>query len=510
MAAIGRRARSRAGASAAALMLLAGVIRAQSPAPPPQRPDAAIAATYAETCAGCHGSDARGGRGPALLDPRLLAQLSDRQIHDTVMQGVPGSEMPAFKDVLGDDRIWQMVAYLRTHAAALQAAPAFVPDPDGRVIRTARQAVRIHVVAKGLSTPWGLAWLPDGRMLVTERPGRLRIVTRDGRLLPDAVRGTPKVWERQDSGLLDVAVDPDYARNGWIYLAYAEVVPGHVVTAEEAATPTPGRHVASPPSMTVVVRGRISRDGRWIDNQELFRAPPALYTASGAHYGCRFLFDGHGHLFFSLGERGDMTDAQRLDSPLGKIHRINDDGTVPPDNPFAHTPGAVPTIWSYGHRNPEGLAFDPATGLLWESEHGPMGGDELNIIAKGHNYGWGVVSMGIQPGITKRDAPGMDPPIAYWTPAIAPSGIGFYAGTRYPGWTGSLFVAGLVGQQLRRIAIEGRSVVSQEIIFHDLGRTRAVRTGPDGLLYVLVQTPTAGFGLSDPTPGMVIRLEPLK
>ena len=262
--------------------------------------------------------------------------------------------------------------------------------------------------------------------------------------------------------------------------------------------------------MTVLVRGRI-RNNRWADNQVIFRAPSELYTTTSDHYGSRFLFDGKGHLFYSLGDRHNMANAQDLSVPMGKIHRVNDDGTAPGDNPFVGTPGALPTIWSYGHRNPEGLAFDPLTGLLWESEHGPTGGDEINIIEKGHNYGWGVVSMGLEPGLTKQHQDGMDDPIAFYTPAIAPSGISFYSGDRYPGWKNNLFVAALAGQELLRIEVDGRRIVSQEAVFKEYGRVRDVKTGPDGLLYVLLQNPTgAGTGmlLSAPTNGMLIRLVP--
>jgi glucose/arabinose dehydrogenase len=262
--------------------------------------------------------------------------------------------------------------------------------------------------------------------------------------------------------------------------------------------------------MTVLVRGRI-RHNRWVDTQVIFRAPSELYTTTSDHYGSRFLFDGKGHLFYSLGERHNMANAQDLSVPMGKIHRVNDDGTAPGDNPFVGTPGALPTIWSYGHRNPEGLAFDPLTGLLWESEHGPTGGDEINIIEKGHNYGWGVVSMGLEPGLTKQHQDGMDDPIAFYTPSIAPSGISFYSGNRYPGWKNNLFVAALAGQELLRIEVDGRRIVSQEAVFKEYGRVRDVKTGSDGLLYVLLQNPTgAGTGtlLSAPTNGMLIRLVP--
>lgn len=205
-----------------------------------------------------------------------------------------------------------------------------------------------------------------------------------------------------------------------------------------------------------------------------------------------------------------MTNAQDLSKPLGKIHRVNDDGSIPKDNPFVNTPNALPSIWTYGHRNPQGLAWD-AAGLLWESEHGPTGGDEINIIEKGKNYGWGVISMGLQNGITERSREGMEQPIVYYTPTIAPSGIAFYTGSKYLAWKNNLFVAALAGQQLRRLEISGRKVIHQEVVFEQFGRVRAVTTGPDGLLYVLLQNPTGsgtGLGLAASTPGMVIRLVP--
>jgi len=461
---------------------------------------------YAANCAGCHGENREGGAGPA-LSPALIDARTDDQLHDTIHDGRPGG-MPAFKGALSEAEQWQLVNFLRFKASAPAARYAAPVDPAGLIVRSAKQTVRLEVVTAGLDTPWAVAFLPDGRKLVTERPGRLRIIDKDGRLLRDAVSGTPTPWVRQDGGFLDIAIHPDYRRNGWIYLSYSEVLPGHTVTAAEAKySPMGGSgDRIDPPSMTVIVRGRIDGHNRWIDNQVIFRAAAKFYNRDSSHYGSRFLFDREGHLFFSLGEKGDMTQAQQLDSPLGKIHRINADGSVPADNPFVKTPGAIPTIWSYGHRNPEGLAFDPATGLLWESEHGPVGGDELNIIEKGKNYGWGVVSMGSQPGIDKRSVPGMVPPITYYTPAIAPSGIAFYNGARYPAWKGNLFIAALAGQ-LRRVEVRGREVSGQEVILQRLGRTRAVYTGPDGLLYVLVHR-FVRPGTATSPQGWLLRLQP--
>ncbi|HWF64813.1 MAG TPA: PQQ-dependent sugar dehydrogenase, partial [Rhizomicrobium sp.] len=269
--------------------------------------------------------------------------------------------------------------------------------------------------------------------------------------------------------------------------------------------PNPG-----PPTMTILVRGHI-RDNQWVDSHELFRAPSSLYTTTSDHYGSRFLFDGKGHLFFSIGDRHNMVNAQSLATPLGKIHRINEDGSIPRDNPFVNLPDAVPSIWSLGHRNPEGMSFNPLTGDLWESEHGPTGGDEINVIDKGHNYGWGLASMGLEPGILRQNAPSTDPPVTSYTPAIAPSGITFYAGDRYPAWKNNLFVAALAGQELLRFEVKGRQIVSQEPLFKEFGRVRDVTVGPDGLLYILLQTPTGGgtgLLLSASTSGMLVRLAP--
>jgi len=409
-------------------------------------------------------------------------------------------------------------------AAPAQTRPAFVGDPNGQVVRTEKQTVKFETVTAGLETPWGLAFLPDGRMLITERPGRLRIVDKSGKLLPDPVKGTPKVWERQDAGMLDVEVHPNYAQNGWIYISYTEVVPGYVAPPPpdpNAPPPTPAPPAAggrggrggppSPPSMTVIIRGKINANNEWTNEQVVFRAKPELYTPSGAHYGSRFIFDRQGHLFYTLGERGEYNNAQNLSTPLGKIHRVNDDGSAPSDNPFVNTPNAVASIWTYGHRNPQGLAWDPVTGLLWESEHGPNGGDEINIIEKGKNYGWGVITMGTQQGITKQSEPGMEQPIVYYTPTIAPTGMVFYTGTKYPGWTNNLLVATLAGQQLKRLETKGREVTHQEAMFESFGRVRDVVIGPDGLLYLLLQDPTGrdvGTALSASTAGRLVRLLP--
>jgi glucose/arabinose dehydrogenase len=330
------------------------------------------------------------------------------------------------------------------------------------------------------------------------------------------VTGLPKVWERQDAGLFDVEVHPQYAKNGWIYLSYAEPVPNDTpppAPAEGAAPPPQegrggrGPQTPSIPSMTTIIRGKIGKDNAWTDQQVIFRASTDLFTPSNIHFGSRFIFDRQGHLFYSIGERGVVESAQDLGKPTGKIHRVNDDGSVPKDNPFVGKEGALPTIWSYGHRNPQGLAWDPVTGKLWESEHGPQGGDEINIIERGKNYGWGVITMGVQNGITKRSEPGMEQPITYFTPSIAPSGIVFYTGNQYPSWKNNLFVSALAGQQLRRLEVKDDKVTAEEVLFNQFGRIHDVIQGPDGLLYVTFQLP--GQVMSASTAGMVGRLVPV-
>jgi glucose/arabinose dehydrogenase len=467
------------------------------------------AALYTERCAGCHGTDSMPGRAPSLFDDKWGRGSDDESIARIIHDGVPNTEMASFKDVLTDQQIWQLVVYLRMQAGNLKTKPTYVQDPDGQIIKSEKQRFKIEIVAREIETPWALAFLPDGRLLITERPGHLRIVEK-GKLLP-AVTGTPKVWERQDGGLFDVEVHPDYKKNGWIYLSYSEPLANYTPPAAPAAAPAPqGRGNESPtiPSMTVVVRGKINARNEWVDEQVIFRAPAELYTPINYHYGSRFIFDKQGHLFYAIGDHGAIMDAQDLSKPTGKIHRVNDDGSVPKDNPFVSRAGALGSIWSYGHRNPQGLAWDPATGKLWETEHGPQGGDEVNVIEPGHNYGWGVITNGVQPGITKRSEPGMENPIVYYTPTIAPSGITFSTSNQYPQWKNNLFISGLAGQQLRRLEIKGTTVTHQEVVFNQFGRVHDVIVGPDGYLYVTLQLP--GQVVSQSTPGMVARLVPVK
>jgi aldose sugar dehydrogenase len=449
-----------------------------------QRGNPAVA-LYEQHCASCHGPKMEGGLAGSLLDDVWKFGGDDASIAASIRDGRPGTAMQAFRGVLSDEQIRTLVFHVREQAGLAKGKPETKVDPNGAIVKSEKQTVRLEVVARDLETPWGLAFTPDGRLLITERPGRLRVL-HNGQLGPP-VTGIPEVWAVQDGGLFDVEVHPDYARNGWIYLSYSE--PGPEKT-----------------SNTIIMRGKL-RDNAFVDQQVLFKGPPDTYNTWNMHYGSRFAFDKDGHLFYSIGDKGVPEDAQNLAKPAGKIHRVNDDGSVPKDNPFVNRAGAVPTIWSYGHRNPQGLAIDPRSGQLWETEHGPRGGDELNAIVRGHNYGWAVVSFGMQTGITKSEQEGMDAPAAHWTPTIAPAGIAF-AGKQYPGWTHDLFVAGLAGQQLRRIETSGTKVTRQEVVFNEYGRVRDIIAGPDGLFYVALSLP--GARVSDTTAGVVVRLVPVK
>ena len=356
------------------------------------------------------------------------------------------------------------------------------------VHRSAYHDYRVVTVVDGLEHPWSIAFLPGGYMLVTERPGRLRIV-RNGALLAAPVPGVPAVFARGQGGLLDVVPHPNFSSNRLIYLSFSKPYP------DSGAT-------------TAVVRARFEND-RLTDVQEIFVAA----SRGAGHYGSRLAFDRNGFLFITLGDRqvpprGDLAahPAQDLSNHHGKIIRLHDDGRVPADNPFANRPGARPEIWSYGHRNPQGLAIHPETGDVWANEHGPQGGDELNLIRKGLNYGWPVIGYGVNYGSgaaihvgTHRE--GMEPPVHVWVPSIATAGLLIYTGDRFPAWKGSLFVGGMAGQQLARLTMDGQRVKIEETLVQGMGRIRDVRQGPDGYIYLAIDDQRGGR-----TP--IVRLEP--
>jgi glucose/arabinose dehydrogenase len=382
----------------------------------------------------------------------------------------------------------------RIHAtlfALLLSATATVFVSAQTTMRSAQHDYRVVTVAEGLIQPWSIAFLPGGDALITERPGRLRIL-RQGRLVAQPVEGVPKVFHSGQGGLLEVMPHPNFASNRLVYLTYSK----------------PGATEAD--SRTALIRARFEND-RLTDVKEIFDA----VSKGRGHYSGKIAFDKSGYLFLSLGDRqvppeGNLEahPAQDLTNHHGKIVRLHDDGRVPTDNPFVGRTGARPEIWSYGHRNVQGLAIPPETGELWADEHGPQGGDELNRIEPGKNYGWPVIGYGVNytTGLaihkgTHRD--GMEQPVKIWVPSIGISGMMFYTGDKFPQWKGNLFIGGMNGQQLSRLTMNGRRVTNEELLAQQMGRIRDIRQGPDGFIYLVTDNREGNA-----TP--IYRLEPVQ
>jgi glucose/arabinose dehydrogenase len=352
-----------------------------------------------------------------------------------------------------------------------------------QVVQSEKHAFRISTLLTGLENPWSVAFLPEGRMLITERAGRLRLVSADFKLDPKPIEGLPEVVSHGQGGLFDVVLHPQYAQNAWIYWAYNAPGPGGWGTA--------------------LARGKLQGQ-RMTDVQVLFSMQPK--TRSGFHFGGRIVFDQAGFVYLTLGDRGDKDRAQKMDDHAGSVIRLHDDGRVPANNPFVKRAGAFAEKWTLGHRNMQGAALHPQTGELWTHEHGPQGGDELNVMRAGLNYGWPVITYGVNYGLgTKigegQEKPGMVQALKVWVPSIAPSGMAFVSGSQFPQWQGSLLIGALRGQMLVRLTLDGEKVVSEERLFQGRpGRIRDVRMGPDGLVYLL----------TDDAQGALLRLEPVK
>src|SRR5215470_15147331 len=372
---------------------------------------------------------------------------------------------------------WLVAGAVATAATAASAAPQTYPSSAGPLM--------VETIATGLSHPWALAFLPDGRLVVTERAGRMRIVGKDGKHSPP-LAGVPQVAARGQGGLHDVVLDRDYAQNNTIYFCFAEPASGGARTA--------------------LARAKLIDEGtaRLDDVKVIFHQEGPL--SRGNHFGCRIVQTPDGNLFLTMGEHFTYrNEAQNLANHLGKIVRIRPDGSVPPDNPFVNRSGAKPEIWSYGHRNSQGAALNPQTGKLWEHEHGPRGGDEINIPEAGKNYGWPVIGYGIDYNGAKihesTQKAGMEQPIKYWVPSIAPSGMAFYTGDMFPSWRGSLFVGALAGQILVRLDVRGDTVGAEERLLRELNeRIRDVRVGPDGALWLA----------TDNSAGRILRVAPAR
>lgn len=362
-------------------------------------------------------------------------------------------------------------------ACALALAAGATAPAGAETFSTEQADFRVNVLAEDLDNPWGMAFLPDGGLLITLKPGKL-LVFRDGAVRQE-IGGLPEVVDRGQGGLLDVALHPEFPEEPWVYLSYAKRGEGGAGTA--------------------VARGRLE-ESSLTDVDLLFELP--YKTSGGRHFGSRLVFDGEGYLYVTVGERGMRDRAQDPHDPAGTVLRLNPDGGIPADNPFAEGEDGHPAVFSYGHRNPQGLTMHPETGRIWEQEHGPQGGDEINLIEKGRNYGWPEVTHGENYGggrIGPESAPGFESPKHHWTPSIAPSGMAFYSGDAFPEWQGDLFNGALKFPLVSRLELDGERVVGEErFLEDDYGRIRDIEMGPDGLLYIL----TDGGGAE------LLRLEP--
>ncbi|MBC6366480.1 PQQ-dependent sugar dehydrogenase [Algoriphagus sp. AK58] len=336
---------------------------------------------------------------------------------------------------------------------------------------TEKMVIKIDTLYTGFQNPWGMTWINDNRMLVTEKKGEI-LIFKDDKYTGQKVTGLPAVYNNGQAGLLDITVHPNYAQNGWIYIAYAKPMNNG--------------------GATTIARFKLTGNAV-TDFQDLIVTTPVWN--GGTHYGSRIVFDNQNFLYFSNGERGSQDNAQDLKNSHGKIHRIHDDGRIPTDNPFVNTSGAIPSIWTYGNRNPQGLYFDKVNNRLWEVEHGPRGGDELNILEKGKNYGWPVITYGINyngtpiTNITQKE--GMEQPVKYWTPSIATCGMTMVTSDKYQAWRGNILVAALAGTHIARVEMNGTRATGEEKLLQGIGRVRQVSQSPDGYIYAV----TEGTGL---------------
>jgi glucose/arabinose dehydrogenase len=456
-----------------------------------------IADLWSNNCSTCHGARGQGGGAGTrtLLDDEKFHQKFDRPFFEAIRDGVEGSAMTGFSKTLTEQQMWGLVVHIRELQSRDRRARLGSPKESAGIYQTSLASYEIEtVVENGIEVPWAVDFLPPGGevtgMLVTERPGPVRVFA-DG-TLSSPIEGTPKVRNRGQGGMMDVAVHPAYATNGWVYLAFSD---------DKQQGGGGGRSVG----MTKVVRGKIIKKGdayAWTDQQTIFEAKEEHYLRTDLHFGVRVVFqgpqsDGRYYTFFGIGERGMGDHAQTLQRPNGKVHRLWDDGTVPTDNPFVGREGVYESIWSYGHRNPQGLVFD-LTGSLWDTEHGPRGGDEVNLIQRAANYGWPEVSFGMNYdgsayrtpwSETTKDGSKVTMPADRWLPSIGACGLDVMRGEAFPAWKGDLMAGGLSGANVDRIRVKDGAVVERDEIFHGHGRVRDVVCGPDGMLYIVLNDP---------------------
>lgn len=428
---------------------------------------------YQTYCASCHGAKV-----DAFVDRKWKYGQAKTDLVKSIADGHPDFGMPAWKEVLKEKEIDELADLITVKLKTVDQYK-FVSKPTSNVFASEGMTVRLDTVVQGLTSPWGMAFLPGGEMLVTDRTGEIYRVNKTRQ--KTKVTGGPSVLAEGQGGLLDVELHPDFAQNQVVYFSYS-------------AFKTEGGQTLS---TTAIMRAKLVGDAL-TEQKVIFEAMP--YSKTRHHYGSRLEFDQKGYLYVSVGDRGNHDEnPQSLARDAGKIHRLHDDGRVPADNPFVKQANARTSVYSYGHRNPQGMVLHPTTGELWTHEHGPRGGDEVNIIKKGSNYGWPVITYGInydgKPMTDLTAKEGMEQPNLYWIPSIGPSGAAFVTGTTYPAWKDNLMVGSLRFGYLNRCVVENNKIVKQENLLKNLGRVRGVAMGKDGYLYVAVETPGSIFRL---------------
>ena len=439
-------------------------------------------ALYQQNCAQCHGADLDGGNATSLIDGIWQYGEKNSHIRRNIKFGIPHLGMPSYEASLSDDEIGAILQYVLNAEEDAGAVEPATPE----VLETMDYDLNVETFADSLEIPWAIDFIDASTALITERPGRVRMVIK-GELQAEPVKNTPEVLHEGQGGLMDVAVDPEYEENGWIYLAYSHEL-GEATTENR------------PPAMTRIVRGKIENN-TWINQEVLFEAPHDTYRTTRHHYGCRIVFDPWGYLYFAIGDRGAGMQAQDFTRPNGKVHRIHKNGDIPESNPYLYAEEAMGSLYTLGNRNIQGMAVHPVSGEVWATEHGPMGGDELNLIKAGNNYGWETITYGRNYNgtiITElTHLPGMEQPVLYWKPSIAVCGLDFYSGNLFEKWKNKLLVGALRYEEVRLLNIENDRVMHEQTILKGLGRVRDVSTGPDGAIYVVLNQ-----------PGKVIRLTP--
>ena len=440
-----------------------------------QLADSAKAAIdYKNLCGKCHGEKV-----DAFVDRTWKYGSTSENLFKGIKQGYTDKGMPAFESILPDDQIVALAEYISGGITRLKRYNFGTVPPTSNVFTSEDQTIKLDTIVKGVSSPWGFTFLPSGEILMTEKSGKIYRIGKDKSM--HLISGVPEVLAEGQGGLLDVILHPNFKKNQLIYISYS------AVKREDGATL----------GTTAIMCAKLNGD-KLEEQKVIFEALP--YSKSRHHYGSRLVFGKDGFLYFSVGERGnEKVNPQSLTNDLGKIHRITDDGKVPTDNPFVNTPGAKPTIFGYGNRNPQGLMLNKSNGQIWEIEHGPRGGDEINIIGAGKNYGWPVICYGINYDnkiISDKTAKeGMEQPLHYWLPSIAPSGMTFVEGDRYKAWKGDLMVGSLRFKYLNRCKMKDGKVVGEELLLKNIGRVRDVIMGPDGYLYISVENPGFIFKL---------------